>query len=145
MVASVALLMPVVGGISWETFVTLRRMKGPVDEVLVSPMVPVSQARNVLVRRFLRTECTHAMFAASDMVYPEDALEKLLAVETDVAIGIYHKKTYPYRPLLFSGLWKTYIGYPKDKPTSYVAMDPTVDEATLGWEPPSTKIKDFLW
>ena len=36
-------------------------------------------------------------------------------------------------------------GFPKENPTGYVALDPTVATAYPGWEPQHSKRKDYLW
>lgn len=116
----VALALPILTGMSWESFVTLRNMKGPIEETLVTPMVPLSEARNCLATRFIRdTDCDAMMFAAGDMLYGADALELLLDTmarqpRAGVIVGIYHGKAYPYRPLIYEALGKPYFGYPKD-------------------------------
>lgn len=49
---------------------------------------PVDNARNEIVEEFLKSDCTHLFFIDSDTIPPEDALEKLLALDTDIATGI---------------------------------------------------------
>jgi len=37
------------------------------------------------------------------------------------------------------------VGFPKDVPTGYVAMDTTMPQSKPGWEARARKVKDFLW
>jgi hypothetical protein len=37
----------------------------------------------------------------SDMVFPDNALEKLLALDKDIATGVYYQKSWPFRPNIF--------------------------------------------
>lgn len=53
-------------------------------------VTPVDHARNEIVRTFLKSECTHLFFVDADTIPPEDALEKLLNVDADIASGITH-------------------------------------------------------
>jgi len=50
---------------------------------------PVALMRNRLVRVFLKSDCTHLFFIDDDVVPPDNALERLLAVNRPVATGLY--------------------------------------------------------
>lgn len=109
-------------GMSWESFATIRNLRGPVTETLITPVTPLSTARNVLVRRFLRdTTCDYLMWLAGDMVYDPMSLENLLATmnanpQAGCVVGVYFHRNFPYRALLFEKLGRPYISYPKDRP-----------------------------
>lgn len=49
---------------------------------------PVDNARNEIVEEFLKSDCTHLFFIDSDTIPPEDALDKLMALDCDIASGI---------------------------------------------------------
>lgn len=49
---------------------------------------PVDNARNEIVEEFLKSDCTHLFFIDSDTIPPEDALDKLMSLNCDVASGI---------------------------------------------------------
>ena len=49
---------------------------------------PVDNARNEIVETFLKSDCTHLFFIDSDTIPPDDALDKLLALDCDVASAI---------------------------------------------------------
>ena len=120
--SEVTLLIPMLHGMSWESFVTIRNLRGPIGETLITPMVPLSEARNVLVRRFLRdTTGDFCMMLAGDMVYQDTALESLLQTaqehpEAAAIIGIYYARAYNFKPMVFEKLGVPFIGHPNDKP-----------------------------
>jgi len=45
---------------------------------------PVDSARNILVKRFLETDCTHLLFIDDDIVPPKHALGQMLEADKDV-------------------------------------------------------------
>lgn len=49
---------------------------------------PVDNARNEIVEEFMKSDCTHLFFIDSDTIPPDDALDKLLALDADIATGI---------------------------------------------------------
>jgi len=49
---------------------------------------PVDNARNEIVREFLKGDCTHLLFIDSDTIPPMDAIDKLLALNQPIASGI---------------------------------------------------------
>lgn len=60
----------------------------------------VGHSRNAIVSRFLKTDFTHLMFIDDDVVWPEQAIIRLLEVDRDIVGGAYPKKidgpvTYP--------------------------------------------------
>lgn len=50
---------------------------------------PHDSARNFCVEHFLKTEMTHLLFIDSDVVPPDDALEKLIAADQPFITGLY--------------------------------------------------------
>jgi hypothetical protein len=49
---------------------------------------PVDNARNQIVDNFLASDCTHLWFIDSDTIPPEDALDKMLALDKDIVSAI---------------------------------------------------------
>jgi cellulose synthase/poly-beta-1,6-N-acetylglucosamine synthase-like glycosyltransferase len=49
---------------------------------------PVDNARNEIVRTFLKSDCTHLLFIDSDTMPPPDAIEKLLKVNQPIVSGL---------------------------------------------------------
>jgi predicted peroxiredoxin len=59
-------------------------------------------SRNLLVRDFLKTDCTHLLFVDSDQCdIPPDAVETLIAPDVDIVGGLYFKRAYPYPPIMY--------------------------------------------
>lgn len=51
--------------------------------------IPHDSARNFCVQHFLKTDMTHLFFIDSDVVPPDDALEKLVAADKQFITGLY--------------------------------------------------------
>lgn len=49
---------------------------------------PVDNARNEIVEEFLKSDCSHLLFVDSDTIPPQNALERLLAINQDVVSAI---------------------------------------------------------
>lgn len=49
---------------------------------------PIAVARNTVIKNFLRSDCTHLWMLDADTVPPQDALEKLLALDADIASAV---------------------------------------------------------
>lgn len=51
-------------------------------------VVPVDNARNEIVKEFLKSDCTHLLFVDADTLPPIGGIEKLLAMNVPIASGI---------------------------------------------------------
>lgn len=51
-------------------------------------MVPCEKARNHIVETFLSSDCTHVFMVDADTIPPDDAIDRLLKLDTDIATGI---------------------------------------------------------
>lgn len=60
-----------------------------------------AKARNILIEQALEQNCTHLLIIDDDMMYPGDALQKLLAHDKDVVSGLYLMRNYPHFPVIF--------------------------------------------
>jgi hypothetical protein len=49
---------------------------------------PVDHARNDILRRFMKTDCTHLMMIDDDVVPPVDALERLLFHDKEIVAAV---------------------------------------------------------
>lgn len=56
---------------------------------IVAGVAPYEKARNQIVDGFLTSDCTHLAMFDDDTIPPEDVIDKMLALDTDVATGIY--------------------------------------------------------
>ena len=59
----------------------------------------VDKARNELVRMALKDNCDYILFIDSDTIIPSGALDTLLAMDVDIASGLYFSKGKPYLPV----------------------------------------------
>jgi ubiquinone/menaquinone biosynthesis C-methylase UbiE len=59
----------------------------------------VDKARNELVRMAIKDNCDYVFFIDSDTIIPSGALEDLLAMDKDIASGLYFSKGKPYLPV----------------------------------------------
>jgi len=55
----------------------------------------VTSARNGLVQKFLKSDCTHLLFVDDDTIIPHDTADRLFLLDTDIAAGVY--------PMVFNG------------------------------------------
>lgn len=51
-------------------------------------VVPVDNARNEIVREFLKSDCTHLFFVDSDTIPPVNAIKKLLAADKPIVSAL---------------------------------------------------------
>lgn len=55
---------------------------------IVGGVVPLEMARNYMVEAFMETDCTHLFMVDADTIPPGDTIDRLLAIDADVATGI---------------------------------------------------------
>lgn len=55
---------------------------------IVGGIVPLEMARNKIVEGFMESDCTHLAMFDADTIPPVDAIDRLLALDTDIATGI---------------------------------------------------------
>ena len=82
-----------------ETIEANAFQSGAVQFELVG--VPIVKARNDLTAAALKNpNVTHLLWIDSDMVFPADALERLLAYRLPVVGGLYYGRLPPYKPIV---------------------------------------------
>jgi len=60
----------------------------------------VHQNRDTIVRQALESGCSHLLFVDTDMVFPHDTINRLMALEKDI-VGIKcNKRIFPLTPLV---------------------------------------------
>ena len=66
----------------------------------------IYHSRNDLGAEALRRNCDYVFWLDSDMVFPPDTLERMMAQMQDVDIltGVYCRRVHPYNPTLFDKL-----------------------------------------
>ena len=52
----------------------------------------IDNARSLLVKRFLKTDCTHLFFIDADLGFESDALAGLVLADKNIAVGVYPKR-----------------------------------------------------
>lgn len=55
--------------------------------------------RNEVVKHFLEDKYSHLLFLDSDMIFPDDTIQRLLSWKKDIVSGIYSFKTQPPKPV----------------------------------------------
>lgn len=86
----------------------------------------IYHARNKLAREAIQRDCDYVMWFDSDMVFPTNTLEKMMAQmqEVDILTGVYYRRVYPYSPVLFDkldikpgtrNLWRETEKIPKER------------------------------
>lgn len=66
----------------------------------------VYHSRNNLGAEALKRDCDYVMWFDSDMVFPPNTLERMMAQmnEVDILTGVYYRRVHPYTPTLFDKL-----------------------------------------
>lgn len=75
-------------------------------------------ARDTLAQMAMDQECDYVLWIDSDMVFPADALERLLKHDKDMVTAVYYKRRGDHSPVIYCGVWEgeatTYYDFPKD-------------------------------
>lgn len=61
----------------------------------------IHESRNLLVKEALEKNATHVLFVDDDMVFPPDALVRLLEKDLDIVCGLAFRRRPPYDPCIF--------------------------------------------
>lgn len=78
-----------------------RNCKTPV-QIRFAPYTYIHVARSALLYQAIDTEATHIMFIDSDMVFPTDGVDRLIAHDKDIVGGLYHKRTENHPAVIFT-------------------------------------------
>lgn len=62
----------------------------------------IHESRNLLVEKALELDATHILFIDDDMIFPPEALIKLLENDVDIVCGLAFRKVAPYDPVIFN-------------------------------------------
>lgn len=117
---AVASWLRVVGRTSREFTVTGA---GKIGGVGVTDRHYTHVAQNTLVQEFLdEPDATHLFFTEMDMLLPDDAILKLLALDKDIASGLYFLRNGDGQPCLYQ---KTAVARDHPYPMSPVRCFPT--------------------
>lgn len=53
----------------------------------------VDQARNIACKEFMQSQCDYLFFVDGDIIVTEQAFEKLMEIDKDIATAVYNKKS----------------------------------------------------
>lgn len=88
--------------LSRETWLSLQHLHLPSGTRIITPAKPqpVHVARNGMTEEVLRlpSEFDHVLWIDSDMEFPPDAVDRLLAHDVDIVGGLCHSRHFPYAP-----------------------------------------------
>lgn len=99
----VAIIMPVREWVHTNTNRSILRLRVPKPvHYLDKTDAPVEAARNMLTAGALRDipDLTHLLFIDDDMVFNDDAFERLLSHDLPIVGGLCHNRRPPYMPIL---------------------------------------------
>lgn len=94
--------MPCMDSIPTQTVGALMGLiKPPETEVQFLANSLVYDARNRICQRAVSGGFTHLLFIDSDMIFPDDAIDRLLSLETDIATGVYYGRKGKHEPQVY--------------------------------------------
>ena len=79
----------------WQTMKSVYDLKKPDDvelELQFCAGYTVQQARNRLINYAVQAQKDYVFFVDSDIILPNNALERLLQIDADISTGYYIKK-----------------------------------------------------
>lgn len=62
----------------------------------------ISKGRNLQFFDAKDNDFDYIFYIDSDIVFPQDGLEKLINLNKDVATGLYYQRAYPHRPVVYN-------------------------------------------
>jgi hypothetical protein len=72
-------------------------------EVIRASSGPIHEMRNTITKRAMEIECSHLMFIDADMVYPDDAIIRLVQHNLPICGALTFKRWPPFSPVMFRG------------------------------------------
>lgn len=101
---NIAIGIPLAGDYSghrrfWESLLLLQK-PGTCQPIAV-PRVVIQHARNLIVSKALELNCSHVLFIDDDMIFPPNALIKLLEHDKDIVCGLAFQRKKPHMPCIF--------------------------------------------
>jgi hypothetical protein len=96
--------MPVPAAIHMAVLMQKSAAAGVLSGLTYCQNAMVDFARNQCVENVLEheSEPTHIFWLDGDIVAPNDAIERLLEHDTDIASGLYHRKDPPHIPVVYT-------------------------------------------
>ena len=82
----------------------------------------IYNARNDLAECAMEKECDYVLWIDSDMTFPADALERMIADDKDVVTGLYFQRRGEHRPVIYSKVDETGTELVNDYPQDHLFM-----------------------
>lgn len=85
--------------ISAKFWYSYENLEKPENQILITISgAYIALNREKIALKALEEKCTHLLFIDSDMTFPPDSLNKLIAHKKDIIAGIFFQKYPPYNP-----------------------------------------------
>jgi len=88
---------------SWTLLIMRALNNGLNIEVIRTSSGDIGDMRNTIVEEAQKKECTHLLFLDTDMIYPVDTIERLLAHDLDIVGALTFKRYPPFNPIINVG------------------------------------------
>lgn len=119
----VMIAMPTLGSVPTKTFKSVIRLMFQQKDVeyflQMTENSLVYDARNSMAQAAMDENCDYVLWIDSDMTFPADALERLMAHDKDVVTGLYFQRRGDHKPVIYCSIGDegadVYTDYPKDK------------------------------
>lgn len=98
--------MPNTGKIPYKTVMSLFQLTNKMEHAILGLLESSSihDARNTMALDAIANGCDYLLFIDSDMVFPPDAFEKLMALDADIATGVYYGRAGEHKPIVYKKL-----------------------------------------
>lgn len=105
--------MPNTGKIPYQTVMSLFQLTRKMEHAILGLLESSSihDARNTMALDAIANGCDYLLFIDSDMVFEPDAFEKLMAMDADIATGVYYGRAGEHKPIVYKKLT------PRSEPT----------------------------
>ena len=96
--------MPTVGNIPTQTVAALMQLRNRMGNPQVAFINNslVYDARNEICLQAINEGFDEVLFIDSDMIFPDDAYEKLEALDSDIATGVYYGRAGRHIPIVYT-------------------------------------------
>lgn len=119
--------------VHWRFMASLMEMhKSPQHGLIVRQGSIIDRSRNEIVRLMLDhpARFTHLLFLDSDMIFPQNTLQRLLDLDVPVAGGLYYQRVPPFAPIVFKR--DAQGSYTSFKPADLKSPEQNVDALGTG-------------
>jgi hypothetical protein len=88
---------------SWTLLMMAALNNGINIEVIRANSSDIDLMRNSIVAEAQQKKCSHLLFLDTDMIYPQDTIQKLLDHNLDIVGALTFKRYPPFNPILYVG------------------------------------------